>query len=1624
MSRKVGNQIITHILVLIVMTMFITLFGIPTIKAYYGCSPSTTVGISTKPLSFNASISGTSFTANSSQVVTIPVSVTNSSNFNVTYTFTLGNSNLRFSGNVTSYSGSIAANTTSTVNLQVIEVTPNGTDTTSITMKLNTPYSKTINLGSSFNLIFDNTAPTCTWGSGPTIDIGSTGTVVLTCTDSGSGIATTTLAASNFTLSNTNISIASISSSSVTNGRKYTLTLSASTKGSTSITLKSGAVKDNAGNNSNTPAVTVYERQYYTMSFGGNGSTSGSTGSVSCSVTTGSSCNVTLPTNGFTYSGWTFNGWGTSSSSTNGTAAGQSVSISGNTTRYATWKKTLTRTLTYNGNGSTSGSTTSSTCNVDVYNGSSSGSCIVALASNGFTKTGYNFSKWAAGSTSGTQYDVGTSITLSGNATYYAIWTAKPVQVYYHPNGGTIGNSSYTTYSGWMSTNGTSYLTHAINEGESDDIYNYTTFGLTKTGYSVPDGTEWCTNSSGGGNCFDHDVEYSYAAYKAASSEKGTYYELDLWVHWTPNTYKVTLNNQSATSAGTTEVWYQYNTTKTISGVTCYYYTNSSLTTCLTNGYTITNPTKSGYAFGGYYTSTGGSGTQYVTSGGDFTNNIYQTVGDRTLYAKWTAYTLTLKYHVNGGTITTGSDTTRWRANNSFVERSTDSGSTWTAVTAVLNQETTSYDLWNVGTYGATKTGHTISGTTAYNTKADGTGVNINQDNSSSSTTNAVTVARINGGPLTENKTMNIYIKWVPIAYTITLDHQGATSSTYSTICYYYGTATYYADTGCTNQYNSGKILTLPTKTGYIFGGYYTGTNGSGTQYVDANGTFVNNLYQTTGNRALYAKWTAKPIQVYYHPNGGTVGASGYTTYNNWVSQNGTSYFYHTVNSGGSSDPYNYTTFGITRTGYSVPDGTEWCTNNSGGGTCFDHDVTYTYDQYKAAASEKATYYELDLYTHWTINKVYIRYHVNGGSWGGSTNTHLSVSSSYVAYDSNTTTAFATDYGGTINLADWNNGDYINITKSGYIALSGSEWCTGTSGNGTCYNHSTNYTSVGTDGTASTHFCDARTSSCTVTVYVNWTPKPLRVYYHPNGGSVTASGYTTYSNWVSQNGTSYFYHTINSGGSTDPYNYTTFGITRTDYYVPDGTEWCTTTSGGGTCFDHDVSYTYDQYKAAASEKTTYYELDLYTHWSGKSIRLYYHPNGGSVTASGYTTYNNWVSQNGTSYFYSSIGVGSSGDPYNYTTFGITRTGYSVPDGTEWCTNTSGGGTCFDHDVSYTHAQYKAASSDKTTYYELDLYTHWTVNTYKVTLDNQSATSAGTTEVWYQYNTTKTISGVTCYYYSNSSLTTCLTNGYTITKPTKTGYTFGGYYTSTGGSGTQYVDANGNFVNNIYQTATNRTLYAKWTPNTYKVTLDNQSATSAGTTAVWYQYNTTKTISGVTCYYYSNSNLTTCLTNGYTITKPTKDGYKFGGYYTSTGGSGTQYVDANGNFTNNIYQTVGDRTLYAKWTANTWTKNTYNCTRGQYGSTGTSQYVCAPCNSWGQTYADNNNLWAWIQCQELSSTASMCVTCANQGLRCYNKTTHSRYGCSTYSSTANETLTGQTSCTEETTSYHKITCTLE
>ena len=141
-----------------------------------------------------------------------------------------------------------------------------------------------------------------------------------------------------------------------------------------------------------------------------------------------------------------------------------------------------------------------------------------------------------------------------------------------------------------------------------------------------------------------------------------------------------------------------------------------------------------------------------------------------------------------------------------------------------------------------------------------------------------------------------------------------------------------------------------------------------------------------------------------------------------------------------------------------------------------------------------------------------------------------------------------------------------------------------------------------------------------------------------------------------------------------------------------------------------------------------------------------------------------------------------------------------------------------------------------------------------------------------------------------------------TKPTRTGYTFKGWSTSSTATSASY-SAGGTYTANAAAT-----LYAVWTPNVYNITLDYKDAT-AGSTTVYEKYNT-----GIYKEQACTNKMTT-TTNA--ITKPQRTGYTFGGYWTGENGSGTQLIADTGFITSNFGTTryTGSATLYAKWTAN-------------------------------------------------------------------------------------------------------------
>ncbi len=128
----------------------------------------------------------------------------------------------------------------------------------------------------------------------------------------------------------------------------------------------------------------------------------------------------------------------------------------------------------------------------------------------------------------------------------------------------------------------------------------------------------------------------------------------------------------------------------------------------------------------------------------------------------------------------------------------------------------------------------------------------------------------------------------------------------------------------------------------------------------------------------------------------------------------------------------------------------------------------------------------------------------------------------------------------------------------------------------------------------------------------------------------------------------------------------------------------------------------------------------------------------------------------------------------------------------------------------------------------------------------------------------------------------------------------------------------------YESATPQSEEIHVSRNVFGVTLDNNGATTAGTTTIYEKYDVG---------WYTDSTATTTMSS---ITPPTKNGYRFGGYYTGQNGTGTLMIDASGNIVGSPATfSESPFVIYAKWdqiyAENLSFNNTitgFNCTQSQ------------------------------------------------------------------------------------------------
>ncbi len=394
------------------------------------------------------------------------------------------------------------------------------------------------------------------------------------------------------------------------------------------------------------------------------------------------------------------------------------------------------------------------------------------------------------------------------------------------------------------------------------------------------------------------------------------------------------------------------------------------------------------------------------------------------------------------------------------------------------------------------------------------------------------------------------------------------------------------------------------------------------------------------------------------------------------------------------------------------------------------------------------------------------------------------------------------------------------------------------------------------DGTEITRYTIV-TETSSHTLYAHWTANTYTVYFDANGGDA--------------------YSTSKSVTYDRTYGALTYA-TRSGYTF---VGWYTAPSGG-------FQVTEDSYVTLSQDHT------LYAQWSTETYTVSFNANGGKTTTSSKT-----------------VAYGS--------TYGTlptpTRAGYTFVG---WFTSVSGGTKI----VSSTPVN---LTSDQT------LFAHWSTSGFTVTFNangGSTPTSSKTVTYGSTYGTlpTPTRTGYifTGWYtatsggtHITSSTTVALTSnqtlyaqwstsGYTVTFnanggststsskivsfgstygslpiPTRTGYSFVGWYTATSG-GTLITSSSTVVI------TSNQTLYAVWNANSYTVNFNANGGTL---------YTYSKTV-----YYGSSYG---------TLPSPTRAGYNFNGWYTATSG-GTRITEYS-----TVYLT-SNQTLYAQWGTNSCT----------------------------------------------------------------------------------------------------------
>ena len=1261
--------------------------------------------------------------------------------------------------------------------------------------------------------------------------------------------------------------------------------------------------------------------------------------------------------------GWTPIGWsyGTSTTPNITTITSTAVTIPINAPAALNAVYTRSSGVTYNGNGNTGGST-NATAYTQLFNAANGAadSVSVTLASNGFTKTGHTFSKWAAGSTGGTQYAAGATFTPTNTAwtstssyTMYAIWAAVQNTVSFNVNGGSGGQSANVTATYGNAMPGIS------------------TTAPTRTGYTF---MGWYDNQT-----YTAGTQYYTAAGASARTWNKTA-NTTLYAGWKPNDIYVRLNKNggSGTCLDVPDT--------AISTLACTYNSNCVLPVWNSTTCNIVNTT-SGHTheiFTGWNTAEDGSGTTYAP--GANVKNIVSS-GVVMLYAVWTNPTGNIvNGQANFETAVGNAPTAQVVCNTGYQTSGTYSGTagnpnfsyTCTAISYTcaagkyLPKSSTSCASCPAGYYCA-------GGTYSYNTSSNQGITGVCASGYSTGGASASTCTACTSGYAASGTAYTAHDQKSDCKRTITLNKnggsgtiQGTSGTTNASVVCSEGVACSFGDASVLTQdgytFKTGwgtsasctattYSFTTPTSSTYYacksantFTVSYAGNSNTGGSAptsptsctYDSACTAPSNTYTKTGFRFTGWKCTGGTTAC----DGDIIAAggslknvstgTGITLTAQWERNSYTVYF-KTGNTNMGSQAFSY---GVSQklTGVSalsnVPVSSDYGWRFVGWSTGADSTVEYTDGQ--SVSNLTATHggtvvlygvwqRDVDLLYYSSATAVQSTMTSGVQSYYNSSTTAatrtaiplplLSTSTSYSwapygwALNSNTTTTAtvsattattvtpAIDVGTTDGLA------YTALYKrTATVSYSGN----GATGGSTSSTSGTQYFNTG-NGVANALTLTLASNGFTKTGYTfsKWAAGNAgAAYTFPNTAWASAASVSTNATWTANKYTV----ALDAGDIASGTVYTTY---NTAVYTDSARTKAMSTSAnavsGGLLLPKSVTVTYNANGGSVSPTSVNSNMTFNGYWSATSGGTRYIGTGGYITdagliaAKGYTANKTWYAQ----WLPATVSLPTP-----------TRTGYTFAG---WATSSSA--------TSGVTGNYSVTG-------DVTLYATWSANmTGGIVLSSQyyasSSASTGTaltasaapTPIYIKYNT-----GVYDSSLANATAITKLT-----TLPEYTGYTFQGFYTGKAGTGDQVIDKYGDFlsdkVNTLYPDAGATAIWYPYFTADCNMVLLNSNGGTAGLLTRLYK----RSGSGA---WYTNSACTTSYAGSATV-KPTLEGYTFRGFYTEdltnvsvdvAESTDIRMIGSLGGPTTvgNSWKITGTETLYAAWAKNCDAGNKATC----------------------------------------------------------------------------------------------------